>query len=127
MEVSTRILLVEDDDDDVEITLARLNECAGHDFQVTVSTTLDDARRQLAETTFDAVMLDYRMPQGKGTELVREILELPTHPRLILCSGNEDSFLDKEAMAMMRQGTVRFLTKRSMSQEELIDLLIGAD
>ena len=55
---------------------------------VTVAPSVVAARQRLAEIDFDLVMLDYDLDDGKGTELVREIIERPSRPQLIATSSH---------------------------------------
>jgi DNA-binding response OmpR family regulator len=55
---------------------------------VTVAPSVVAARQCLSETAFDLVMLDYDLDDGKGTELVREIISRPSRPQLIATSSH---------------------------------------
>ena len=58
---------------------------AGHDVVVTPSLAM--ARQALARQQFDAVLLDYDLDDGKGTELLPDIQALPQVPRVIAASS----------------------------------------
>jgi DNA-binding response OmpR family regulator len=45
------------------------------DHHVTVAASLAEARALLLDGTFDAVLLDYDLPDGKGIELLEELQE----------------------------------------------------
>lgn len=124
---SRRILILDDDEEDLEILQDHLANCADLNCEVTALTSIEAAEEALAGEPFDAVFLDYRLQgRDKGTVLLDAIDRLPNEPRLILCSGNEESFLDQDAMQRMRSGQVRFLSKRSITPQELTDLVLGA-
>ena len=55
---------------------------------VTVAPSVVAARQCLSETDFDLVMLDYDLDDGKGTELVQEIIGRPLRPPLIATSSH---------------------------------------
>ena len=59
---------------------------AAHD--VTVAPSVVAARQCLSETDFDLVMLDYDLDDGKGSELVREIICRPSRPQLVATSSH---------------------------------------
>jgi CheY-like chemotaxis protein len=67
---------------------------AGRQFlaahELTVVPSLAAARDALAAGTFDAVLLDYDLDDGKGAELVALIRQLPTPPVVIAVSSHED-------------------------------------
>lgn len=57
---------------------------------VTVAPSLVDARVALAAHQFDAVLIDYDLDDGKGDELVRELLQFPNRPRIVATSSHDD-------------------------------------
>ena len=61
---------------------------AGHDL--TVVPSLAQAREVLATGTFDAVLLDYDLDDGKGANLVEFLRQLPTVPVVVATSAHED-------------------------------------
>jgi DNA-binding response OmpR family regulator len=66
---------------------------AGQQFlaahEVTVAPSLAEARRALAEQTFDAVLLDHDLDDGKGTMLIAFIRDLSARPAIIAVSAHE--------------------------------------
>jgi CheY-like chemotaxis protein len=61
---------------------------AGHDLTIVPSLAL--AREALAARTFDAVLLDYDLDDGKGASLVELIRQLPTVPVVVATSAHQD-------------------------------------
>lgn len=61
-----------------------------HAHSVSVVSSLIEARQCLAEEAFDAVLLDYDLDDGKGTELVPLIFSLPNRPLLIAVSSHAE-------------------------------------
>src|SRR6266545_5101995 len=57
---------------------------------LTVVSSLAAAKAALATETFDAVLLDYDLDDGKGAELIAIIRLLPTVPSVIATSSHED-------------------------------------
>ena len=55
---------------------------------VTVVPSIVAARQCLSETPFDLVMLDYDLDDGKGTEIVSEIVSRTSRPPLIATSSH---------------------------------------
>lgn len=67
---------------------------AGRQFlaahELTVVPSLAAARDALAVKTFDAVLLDYDLDDGKGAELLALIRQLPAAPAVVATSSHED-------------------------------------
>jgi DNA-binding NarL/FixJ family response regulator len=57
---------------------------------VTVVATLDQARQSLANCDWDLVVLDLCLADGCGRELVREAIERPDPPGVLVLSGRLD-------------------------------------
>jgi CheY-like chemotaxis protein len=57
---------------------------------LTVVPSLTAAKAALAAETFDAVLLDYDLDDGKGADLIAFIRQLPTVPAVIATSSHED-------------------------------------
>lgn len=57
---------------------------------LTVVPSLSAARAALASVSFDAVLVDFDLDDGKGDELVRDLRQLPGRPWLIAASAHED-------------------------------------
>ena len=100
------LALIVDDEPDIcellEITLSRM----GIDAQSVLN--LEDARRRLAEQSFDLCLTDMRLPDGNGIDLVRHIND--HHPRLpvamITAHGNMES-----AVEALKAGAFDFVSK----------------
>jgi CheY-like chemotaxis protein len=61
---------------------------AGHD--VTVVPSLARAKEVLAARTFDAVLVDYDLDDGKGASLVAYLRQLPAAPAVVATSAHEE-------------------------------------
>jgi DNA-binding response OmpR family regulator len=57
---------------------------------VTVVPSLAAAREALATMSFDIVLLDYDLDDGKGATLVPELLRLDNRPAIIATSSHDD-------------------------------------
>jgi CheY-like chemotaxis protein len=60
------------------------------DHELTVVASLAGAKEMLASCTFDAVLLDYDLDDGKGASLVAFIRDLPKVPVIVAASAHED-------------------------------------
>jgi CheY-like chemotaxis protein len=59
------------------------------DHEVTVVTTVASALEVLPET-FDVVLVDYDLPDGKGTEVVRAFRSRGLHGHIVAVSSREE-------------------------------------
>ena len=65
-----RVLVVEDDDDQRRLVASILRS---RRYRVAEAASLATAREQLATTPVDLVLSDWKLPDGDGTELLREV------------------------------------------------------
>ena len=85
--------------------------------------TMQSARDVLASRVVDLVLLDVRLPDGSGLDLVDEIAALPAErrPRIVIMSA---SVLPNEREAALRSGADSFLGK-PCRPSELIETIAG--
>lgn len=121
---SHRVLLVEDD----ARTRARLERAIdAHDglqIQAAVGSCAE-ARAALARETPDVLLTDLGLPDGHGTELIRETREVHPHTRSMVISvfGDERNVVDA-----IRAGASGYLLKDASSKEigrSILDLMAG--
>lgn len=86
----TRVLLVEDNDDLAKLLARRFGERP--DWTLTRARTREEALPQIQGDRFDCVVLDHRLPDGTGLELIPIIrASAPETPVLFLTAhGSED-------------------------------------
>lgn len=112
--VGGRLLVVEDDEQLSQVIVALL-EGAGHD--VVRAANLLQARASIHERVPDAIVLDLRLPDGHGLELLEDLKTDPklSHVRVLIVSGSQDT---PDAMPM--PVVVRWLRK-PFSNREILD------
>ena len=81
------ILLI-DDDDILKETFGGLMRRLGYTF--TWAGSLAEGRLALAHGRFDVVLLDLRLPDGYGLDMMAEIRAAPGTPEVIIITGQED-------------------------------------
>lgn len=106
-----QILYVEDNKTDVDLTRHKLRRQAP-DFQLETAETLAGAYTRLEHlesAPLDLVMVDVRLPDGDGLELLRHIREtnLPTAVVVITGTGDEDV-----AVSAIKGGADDYVAKR---------------
>lgn len=112
MKPATRLLLIEDSEDDAALVLAALRG-SGLDIEhkrVWSRPTLDAA---LEEGRWDAVISDHRMPQFDGIEALRVVRGRDPDIPFILVSG---AIGEETAVAAMRNGAQDFVMKHSLGR-----------
>ncbi len=101
----TRLLLV-DDEEAFRTIISK--ELARVGYHVETAGTLEDARAALARGSFHLVLLDIRLPDGSGLELLADIKSsLPSTQVVILTAFGTV----QEAIEAMKRGAHDFLTK----------------
>jgi putative two-component system response regulator len=98
--------LVVDDDDAVRSTLQRFLSSIGHEV-----TTAPDAATALAEASrrkLSCVLLDIRLPDGSGIDLVPMLIEREPHVAIVMMTGVNDA---AAAVLCMQRGAMEYLLK----------------
>ena len=87
---SLKILIVDDEPDQLQMTKLGLND-VDPEFSIETATTASEAILKTKETTYDCVILDHVMPEVTGLDLALEIKRLCGSPIILYTSkGSED-------------------------------------
>ncbi len=97
--------LVVDDDIDSAQSLREL--IAGEKFTVAVAHNLRDARRQLSLQQPDILLLDLRLPDGSGMDLLADP-QLVANSEVVLCTGHANL---ETSIQALRLGAADYLVK----------------
>jgi FixJ family two-component response regulator len=111
-----RVLLVEDDEADYQITRSLLAAVHGGCFQLDRAATYDTGLRAVARHEHDVYLIDYRLGARTGLELLREAIAGDCKAPIIFLTGMDDHRVDIEAM---KSGAADYLTKGRMDSEVL--------
>jgi DNA-binding NtrC family response regulator len=104
--VSDTTLLLVDDEESLRKLVG--NELSRSGYQVDTAGGIAEAREQLAKKHFHLVVLDVRMPDGSGLDLLREIREASPTTEVVMLTGYGTV---QEAIRAMKDGAHDFLTK----------------
>ena len=111
----TNVLLIEDNPGDADLIRLRLVES---DSAVKVSCVdrLADGLAFLAKEPPSVVLLDLNLPDSRGAETFRKVLEKAPGVPVVILSGQDDEAL---AMKALHQGVQDYLLKSDMSSSHL--------
>ena len=84
MSEPTRVLIVEDDPSQLQ-TLSGI--LSGEGFAVRTCSTAYDALLAVAEQEFVAAVIDLRLPDQQGTELIEQVRAVNDRVRVIIYTG----------------------------------------
>ena len=108
-----RVLCVDDHEDSSEMLKLVLSEA---DYEVHTANSIDQALQLAASSDFDLYVLDKRLPDGSGLDLVRKLNLLTPGVPTVFYSGDTYDVHREEAMAA---GAAAYVSKPDI--EELID------
>ncbi len=111
-----RVLLVDDDEDDYIITRDLLAEIEGRQFCVEWAATYEGALEAMERGRHDVCLIDYRLGERNGLELLRQALGTGYQTPMILLTGQGDHAIDLEAM---QAGAADYLVKDQLDASVL--------
>ncbi|MGI9449152.1 MAG: EAL domain-containing protein [Geminicoccaceae bacterium] len=103
-----RVLLIDDDEDDYLLTRELLAEVFGRHLKLDWINNWQHALEAVFEARHDIVIVDYRLGERNGLELVREAVHLGCGVPFIVLTGEGNREIDLEAM---RAGATDYLVK----------------
>ena len=112
----TRLLLVEDDEDDYVLTRDLLADIPGGTYALDWVTTVQAGLAVVAEQRHDAYLIDYRLGAESGLDLLRALRGEGCRAPIILLTGQGDPSVD---VAAMRAGAADYLVKGEVTATEL--------
>ena len=88
-------------------------------YDVAATDTIAGARELLAKDTFDLLFLDVRLPDGEGTNLLRELQTQPEKPLVVMVTGFGSV---ESAVECMRNGAFDYMLKPFSSDQLQVTL-----
>lgn len=122
MKETVKILLVEDDEVD-RMAVSRALKTTGLSADIVAAIDCQSAIATLNQQSFDCVLMDYRLPDGDGLQLVQQIRDLGLKLPLIVLTGQGD---EQIAVQLMKLGASDYLPKSKLSPEMLTRSLRNA-
>ena len=105
-ETSVTTTLVVDDEETVRAPLLRFLTSIGH--EVALAGSAADALMEAKRRKLTCVLLDVRLPDASGLDLVPMLLDLEPHAAILMLTGVNDA---KTAAMCMQRGAVDYLVK----------------
>jgi signal transduction histidine kinase len=107
-----RVLLIEDDEDDYILVRNLLSDALPSKYKLEWAATYDAALETVKRGQHDVYLLDYRLGERNGLELLQEAIENGCKAPIIFLTGHGDYEVDLEAM---RTGAADYLVKDHMN------------
>lgn len=114
-----KILVV---DDEVDICLLLEKFLTRKGFEITTTHKGNDALKLAEEQSFDLFIIDYRLPDFEGIDLLKELKKLSPETNIIVITGYSDIRL---AVEVIKYGAFDYITK-PLFPEELHNLILEA-
>lgn len=111
-----RVLLIEDDEDDYILTRDLLSEARATRFEVVWVQTPEQAIEAVNADGLDVCLVDYRLGERDGVELIRELVARGCRVPMVLLTGQGDHETD---LAAMSAGASDFLHKAELTAQGL--------
>nr|WKN37739.1 ATP-binding protein [Tunicatimonas sp. TK19036] len=102
------LLLVDDDEDDYILVRDLLHEIQTTDFSIHWVDQFEEALSELQKDDYDVYLIDYRLGENNGLELLKKGIELGVHSPIIMLTGKGFPEIDYQAMQM---GAADYLVK----------------
>ncbi len=112
----TRILIIEDDQDDFLIIQASINDIPDKRFRIDWCYDYADALQRISKAAYDIYFVDYLLGARTGLELLYDAKSMGCDEPLILLTGIGNRDVDIQAMT---SGAVDFLVKSEINTEKL--------
>ncbi|MFT6789633.1 MAG: two-component system sensor histidine kinase/response regulator [Pseudoalteromonas rhizosphaerae] len=112
LDKATRLLLVEDDEDDYILTCDYLEQLSSHTFDIEWISDPKQAVKVLSKNHHDICLLDYRLGASDGLAVLKQAVENGFNGPIIMLTGQSNDALD---LAALDAGAVDYLVKSEMS------------
>jgi PAS domain S-box-containing protein len=111
-----KVLLIEDDEDDVVLAKEYLHESEYYRFDISWEPNSKEAREKLISNQYDVFLVDYRLGSESGLELIKYAQDKGVLTPCILLTGQGDLKVDLDAS---RYGAADYLVKSELNPSVL--------
>ncbi len=118
---SIKILLVDDDEEEYILTSSLVTDFEKENYELSWIETYDEALEVMSQNTHDICLVDYRLGEKNGLELLQEAIPNGCRAPIIMLTEEENSDLDKKAI---QAGFADYIVKGSL-EPLLLERMIG--
>ncbi len=115
-EKTTRVLLIEDNADDLELIKRKLSRSANNRYTVTTARKLQTGLECLDSEDVDLILSDLGLPDSHGLDTVTKLLCGAPHVPLIILSGFDDEAI---AIKAVQAGAQDYLVKGQIEDSQI--------
>lgn len=112
----TRILIIDDDEDDFLLTSDYIRRINDKKFQIDWCYKYQDALEKLDDHLYDLYFVDYYLGAKTGLELIRQAVAHHCEEPIVLLTGKGTQTIDREAM---QAGATDYLVKSELTVEKV--------
>ncbi len=114
--MTTRVLIVDDDEDDVVLAAGMLRQIDGAVVETDAAADLAEVQSWLERGSHDVYLVDYRLGAHTGFDVAHAVLSRFPHAPVIMLTGTDDRAVDIRAA---EQGITDYLVKRDLDPRTL--------
>src|ERR1041385_7178940 len=96
-DLTLKVLLIEDDEDDYILTSDLLRDVKGTNYEITWISKYGESLIAILGGDHDVCLIDYRLGEGNGIQLVRDAIANDCRIPMILLTGQAERSIDIEA------------------------------
>ncbi len=112
----TRILIIDDDEDDFFITSEYIKKINDRKFTIDWCYKYSDAIQLIERNDYHLYFIDYYLGARTGLDLIKEAIDIGCEEPLVLLTGKGNQFIDREAM---QAGAMDYLVKSELNVEKV--------
>jgi len=112
----TKVLIVDDDEDDYLLTSDYLRDIPGSQFALEWANSYSSALEKLKTSNPQIAFVDFFLGAKTGLDLIEEVHAIGLSTPMVLLTGRGDRKVDEEAT---KRGAVDYLVKRDLNAEKL--------
>lgn len=112
----TRILIIDDDEDDFFITSEYIKKISDRQFKIDWCYKYNEAVNFIRNKSYNLYFIDYYLGAKTGLDLIKEAVALQCEEPLVLLTGKGNQMIDKEAM---QAGAMDYLVKSELNVEKV--------
>ena len=116
-----RVLLLEDNPDDIFLFKASLSRVHGRDFEIVEADRVEDALSIIADQSFDIIVTDLNLPDSVGIETVKRLVHHAGMVPIVALTGWEDSVLGAQ---LIEDGAFAYWSKDRIAGPDLPSALV---